>query len=634
MQTIRRLYLYAAALVGFLTALWSLINLTRGLFDPNTVASASQLASALAFILVAAPVFGLHWFFAQRAALQDGDERSARVRALFFYTILMSLLVPAVQNLLALVSRLFLAGFNLPVTHAIIGGNQTTTDNLIALLFNGAAALYFWRTLQADWRAAPQGNAYLDVRRLYRLLWTWYGLGLTLSGLQGVLEYLTSTWGALGPGFGNLLGNGIAFTLVGVPVWQIAWRAQQSNAQEESEQQSILRLIGLFVPLGTAALATLIATLSILQWLFKRALASALVSPDWSVESLRLLGGLIPLAIFWVYFAVLIRREQPSAPREGLSRLYRYGLALLGLGVTLISLNLIGRFVLETLLSDALQSNTGLAEALGVLVVGLPVWLAFFIPLNQAARQQNAQGERARASLVRRGYLYFALFAGVMGLMISAGSLLFQGLSALLGATQSGSLLQSADAAKMLILFGGLLGYHLWVLRADAQQTAVVLAEKQAAFPILVIANRDATWLVALLEALQRAAPGVPVATHWSEDGAPVGEIAAARAVLLPVGLATRPSEALRVWLNNFNGTRLLLPLEDEHWFTVGSRAANQRALFQQAARLIADLAEGEPLLAKREFTAWSIVGYVLAVLVAIPLLISLAAALIQALGQ
>lgn len=634
MQTIRRLYLYAAALVGFLTALWSLINLTRGLFDPNTVASASQLASALAFILVAAPVFGLHWFFAQRAALQDVEERSARLRALFFYTILLSLLVPAVQNLLALVSRLFLLGFNLPVTHAIIGGNQTAADNLIALLFNGAAALYFWRTLQTDWRAPLQGTAYPDVRRLYRILWILYGLGLTLSGLQGTLTYLTSTWNALGPGFAVFLGNGIAFTLVGIPVWQIAWRAQLSSKQDEQEQQSMLRLIGLFVPLTAAALATLISTLSIFQWLFKRLLSPMLVTPDWGVESLRLFGGLIPAAIFWVYFTVLVRRESGSAPFGGLNRLYRYGLALLGLGVTLISLSLIGRFVLETLLSDTLQSNTGLAEALGVLAVGLPVWLAFFLPLNQAARQQNAQGERARAALVRRGYLYFALFAGVMGVMISAGSLLFQGLSALLGAAQSGTLLQSADAAKMLLLFGGLLGYHLWVLRTDGRQTAIVLAEKQAAFPVLIVANRDAEWTVALLEALQRAAPAAPAAIHWNEDGAPAGEMANSRAVVLPVGLAVRPSEALRVWLNNFSGVRLLLPLEDERWFTVCSRLASQRALFQQTARLIADLAEGEPLLAKREFTAWSIVGYVLAVVVAVPLLISLAMALIEALGQ
>ena len=78
MRTIRRLYLYAVAFVSLETVLWGLINLLRASLDAGRVGgSASQLAGALALILVGLPVFLLHWWLIQRRIGSQPEERGA-----------------------------------------------------------------------------------------------------------------------------------------------------------------------------------------------------------------------------------------------------------------------------------------------------------------------------------------------------------------------------------------------------------------------------------------------------------------------------------------------------------------------------------------------------------------------------
>ena len=77
--------------------------------------SASTLAQALSLILVGVPIFLVHWLWAQRVSAKDDEEKTASIRAIFLYGILLGTLIPAVQNLLALIDRTFLAAANLYV---------------------------------------------------------------------------------------------------------------------------------------------------------------------------------------------------------------------------------------------------------------------------------------------------------------------------------------------------------------------------------------------------------------------------------------------------------------------------------------------------------------------------------------
>ena len=63
------------------------------------------LAQALALILVGVPIFLVHWLWAQRVSAKDEEEKTASLRAIFFYAILLGTLIPVVQNLLSFIDR-------------------------------------------------------------------------------------------------------------------------------------------------------------------------------------------------------------------------------------------------------------------------------------------------------------------------------------------------------------------------------------------------------------------------------------------------------------------------------------------------------------------------------------------------
>src|SRR3990172_2077047 len=155
MKTVRRLYFYAVAFVSLEVVLWGLIGLLRTIFNAPEFGSAGSLALPLAMVLVGVPFFLIHWLWAQRVSAQDAEEKTAGLRAVFFYAVLLSTLVPVVQNLLALVNRLLLGAAGISVQRALLGGLQSWPDNLIAIVMNGLVAAYFWNVLRGEWATLP-----------------------------------------------------------------------------------------------------------------------------------------------------------------------------------------------------------------------------------------------------------------------------------------------------------------------------------------------------------------------------------------------------------------------------------------------------------------------------------------------
>src|SRR5512143_500665 len=151
MKTVRRLYFYAVALISIEVVLWGLINLLRSILNQTVGGAAEALARALALTLVGLPIFLFHWLWAQRLAASDDEERTASLRAIFFYGILIGTLIPLVQNLLALLNRALLTVARLQPGRAILGPNGTAADNLIAIVINGLVAFYFWSVLRREW---------------------------------------------------------------------------------------------------------------------------------------------------------------------------------------------------------------------------------------------------------------------------------------------------------------------------------------------------------------------------------------------------------------------------------------------------------------------------------------------------
>lgn len=624
MKTIRRLYFYAVTFVAVEVILWGLIALLRQTLAAGLLPNAALLSRGLALIIVGLPFFLIHWLAAQGFARREEEERASTLRAVFLYGILLATGIPAVQNVLALVNRLLLAAFRAEAFLAIVGGYQNWADNLIALVMNLGAGYYFLRVLTADRAALADREAFDSVARLARFAWVLYGLGLLVFGVQQLLTY------ALSPASIGLVGfaarrpffNGLALTLVGAPLWISFWLAAQRRLADESEARSTLRLGVLYLLALGGALVTLLSAGEVLQRLLELALgarssATALLS---DLRAPLALG--LPFAVLWAYHGARLGESFRSYPdparRPALRRLYLYILSLLGLaaltfGTAAVFNTLLDMLFVSYSLADRVAQRAALAGGLAATLIGLPLWLSAWRSV-----QVEALDPSARRSLVRRAYLYFVLFAAVIGVMASAVALVYQLIVGLLDPAAFNEVVVR-DVAPLLVIFSLLLGYHLTCLRRDAAHLAALPAVESPEFSALVLDPGDPAWVASLTAALRQAAPEVRVIVRPA-SGAGAAD---ARAVLLPAALALDPPEALRSWLRDFPGARVVVPGPVVGWEWPG---VDPRRGFAAAAVRVRDLARGESSRPAAGPAAWQIVAYVFAALFAVELLFLLLA--------
>jgi len=632
MRTIRRLYFYLVTLISLEVVIWGLVNLLRTTVDllPGK-GGADLLSNGLSLVLVGLPIGLLHWHFAQREALKDEDERATRIRALFFYALRAAILVPVVQSLLAIFSRLLLDLLGLNPATALVGSGQTAIDNLIAIAINLAAFAYVERRLQDDWQADAPDNHLAEVRRLYRTLWVLYPLILTVFGTINILQYAF----LMAQGGQNILAtsmvNGLALILVGAPLWAVTWLTLQRSLGEATEMFSILRSVLLYLLTLIPAVAGLTAGGVLVSGLARWALGQYFTLSTFLGEYASSLAWLIPMLTLWIYHAGHLRRHwsafSDELRRAALSRLYTYILSLLGNAATFTGLY----FLLSALTDLAFGKMTlgyvtlriMLGNALGLLAAGLPVWIVCWRHAQLSAAPQTDLGDHERRSLVRKIYLYIILFASVVGGMFAAGVLFNRLLNAALGNPMVNFTVESTRQALLVLLITLWLVYHLRSLRQDGRVAQHALGKRHAAFPTLIlqVGEEDAAFTAELVNALQRQAPGLPVAVQSIGQGVPDETLSAARLVVLSAELIAHPPEALRLWLNEYPGQRLVVPLPADGITWLGSTSQKPRGFATEAAAAIRYLAEGQSVRPVAPSNPWVIAGYVLAALFALQLL-------------
>lgn len=620
MKTVRRLYFFAVAFISVEVVLWGLINLLRSIVDNAIGGQAEALARALALTLVGVPIFLFHWLWAQRSAARDPEEQAAGLRAFFLYAILISTLIPVVQNVLALIDRVFLDAGQLELSRAIFGHAQPWPDSLIAILMNGLVALYFWYVLRGEWPRLPDAKAFADVRRLYRYVWLIYSLLMMIFGAQQVLSFLffvpSDVLGDIGR---ESLVNGIALLVVGTPIWVYAWHIIQDSITNPAERDSNLRLGVLYLLALSGVITVLTTTAIVAQIVISQLLGAGRSTSDF----IHQIGGPIsigvPLGAIWAYYGYWLNRHIDSigdAVRQaGMKRVYLYILSALGLGGAFIGVATLIKFIIDYLtggplvLNDALRSN--LSSAVSLIVAWLPLWLATWRPLQAQAFAQDDSGDHARRSIIRRAYLYLALFAGVVGGMISAAALFYELLNALLGSGPGSTFLATIlNDLQLLVLFAVLLVYHLTVLRSDGSARADALAKKQGEFQLLVV-DAGNGFGEAVKAAVSRVAANIPISISATQP-----ERAFNALVISGSQLVEAPE-----WVRAFNGSRIVVPDEAPGLIWAGGVAEDA---IRQAAQAVRQLAEGEPPREKAGGSGWKIVIYVAAALFGLELLLGI----------
>jgi hypothetical protein len=460
-----------------------------------------------------------------------------------------------------------------------------------------------------------------------------YGLGLTVSGLDQILRFLLS----LGTGMMNAdfqrywAVNGMVVTLVGAPVWAYAWLIMQKALDEPGERESFLRLGLLYL----LSLTGVIVTLSTGGFIVDSLLRLAFGLYDSFTAFLGAIDGplaaCVPFLGIWLYYGHWLNRgmsEVSDTPRRsGLRRVYFYILSALGLTVTFIGLAMLLSFVVDMLLVGFFWSSgvpERLTASLTLLIVGLPLWLLTWRPMQAEALASGDAGDHARRSITRKIYLYLALFTGVIGGMITAVILLNTLLSALFSGDTYNLLQDVLKSTEVLFLFVGLATYHSLTLGRDNKLAASALSEKHAAFPVLIFDPGDG-FGAALLAAVQKATPRLPA--DLQPVSKPVAASAKPRAVILPSDVALNPPEVLRKWLGKFDGSRLVVPRAGGGWMVVGQPG---RLPINQAAQALRQLAEGQEVR-QAGTPGWLIAVYVIAGIIGLPILFSLISALVSA---
>lgn len=626
MRSIRRLYFYLVAAISLEVVLWGLINLLRTTLSTGLVfPGADTLAQALALILVGLPILGLHWNWAQKAAASDPEEHAASLRAFFLYAVLLITLIPAVQNLLAFFNRTLVVAAGLESSRAFVGGTQSWIDNLIALALNLLAAAYFYRVVRADWASLAEKENFADLRRLYRFLWVLYALLMTIFGTQQMLRFLFSQPTAIlgAPGREMFL-NGLALALIGAPIWVYAWGLCQAALGQPGERGSALRLGVLYLLALAGVVAVLTTSGLLLNLILRRLLGADLPWPEFISQAGGPFSVGLPLAVVWAYYGRWLGLEIASASdaprRAALKRIYLYILAIIGLVATFIGLALLLSFVIEVLTRQAIWGESlrsELSAAIATLLAGLPLWLFAWRPLQAEALASDDAGDHARRSLVRRAYLYLVIFATVIGGMISAIFLVYTLLFGFLDHRTENFLEEVFNGLQLLGLFGAFLAYHWTALRHDGGHAAEMLAARHAAFPVLVLESAGTGFAAPVVAAIQRSAPAIPVAALALEQGLPA-EVEAIQAVILPATLVYSPPEALRVWLKNFPGQKIVLPVETSGWHAPLPALKNGGSW---AAQVVRQMAEGQAVHVAPATSAWQVVGAVFAVLFGLQLL-------------
>lgn len=628
MKTIRRLYFYAVAFISIEVVVWGGISLLRSIFNANAIIdSASTLAQALSLILAGLPIFLVHWLWAQRVSAKDDDEKTASLRAIFLYGILLATLIPVVQNFLALIDRTFLNAANLFAYRAVIGGTQTWIDNVIAIIINLLLAAYFWNILKEEWRTLPETETFSELRRLYRFIWMLYGLLMTIFGAQQALDYVftLSTGGVLGSIGREVAVNAIALLLVGAPIWFFSWRILQDVLPDPAEKESYLRLGILYLLTLGSVILVLTAGGSLIYMLLMYAVGDGKSFSEFMQDIGGPISIAVPFGVVWAYYGKWLNQQfafDTDEPRRaGKQRLYFYILSFLGLAATFFAVTSLLSIIINLLSAKTYLSIGGfassLSRALAALVVGLPLWLMTWRPVQADALEDGTTGDHARRSVIRKVYLYLALFVSVIGGMIAAGTLIFTLINAALGGETSDFANSILNSLQLLILFVVLLLYHLSALRKDGAARADALETKQENFKLLVLDNSDGKFGEAVRVVFAKRAPKVPVTVVNVQDGIPAD--AQADAVVIPGSLSLNMPQNVAAWVNSFNGSRLIVPDE-----AAGAYWLND---FGQAADSAKALAEGQhirPQSAAKATSAWTYIAYVLAGLFACQILFSL----------
>jgi Domain of unknown function (DUF5671) len=468
---LRRLYLYvvsAAALV-LLAAGLTLLGGTVLLFvlnDPSADSNRNQLAIFTAMTVVAAPVWGVHFWFARRFAMRDPFERSSALRRLYFYW---ACLASSVATMIALAFTL--SQLLLPVLDGQ-SFNQLVTAQLgwATIVFAAVFAFHFW-SASADRSAVGEEGASATLRRWYMYPALLIGLLTMLSSTAAVL---TQSWTklALPEAQGLLVSYSAGGALAGALMWGFHGRVIATRYLAE-DRHSTLRALEGFLAVAISIVSALVGARQILYYGLARLLGVSHPGGTSGNIWADAAGPASQLMVYGVAWFLLQRRltrdaAAQEADRQGaVRRLYTnlatlVSLAVWAVGAAGLLWNLFEQIEAPIVGLHASDWKDPVSLWATLVVVGAAVWVAHWRPSPWAADRQ---------SLSRKLYVWAALLASILAVLAGGVGMINALLQQVFSAHPTLQATSNLDFGHYLavILVAAVVGiYHWRVLRADA----------------------------------------------------------------------------------------------------------------------------------------------------------------------
>lgn len=525
LAAVRRFYVYFVALVSQVAMLLSINNLldimssawlqSDGLLEASFTQTA--IARLTAFLLVATPLFLIHWWLGQQGK-DESAERNSVWRKLFLYGSTTAGLVVMLTNAYRLIRELAWLALDAPVSLAeAIPAGWLHWGLMTAL---GIGLIYYWHTvLVADGDLGNEALAARFVRQLFLAMAGLIGLGIAVWGARALLQVglqalVDQAVGALDLNWWRLpFGGGVSQVLVGLWLLRAAWQQWQDVVTLYAEEgRAVLRRLYLYV----GALIGAIVTLTPTALLLREGLLMLFGGNGGSTAELlnRMVDpvSFIPVgSAVWFWCWTTLRRETDaygdSSQSATVRRIYAYLVAATGLALLWVgAVELLHALIDARLVGDIWRQP--LANGLALLAVGAPIWVIFWRRVQRRAERSDAEGETERDSWPRKLYLYGVALVGALALLITLAQLVYQVLLMQLGErelafTASDLARQLANSAVAALLWS----VHLLAIRADgrfekmptAAATPITLTERRAALEIQ-IAELEATLAAARAE--------------------------------------------------------------------------------------------------------------------------------------
>jgi hypothetical protein len=269
----------------------------------------------------------------------------------------------------------------------------------------------------------------------------------------------------------------IATIVVGLPLFLVHWLwAQRLAGRDREERGAVLRRLYLYGAMAVMLGPLIPNAFDLLDGLLRLAFGLRLDSYRYAGLSqaaaiVHHLVAMAVLALLWAYHWRVAAADAREIPEEGLSatvrRWYVYGFSAAGVTMATLGVIYLSRWLMFQLGGGTVISRQAdLIREVARLAVGLPLWLIFW---QWAQRLFVAPDEEERGSVLRKVYLYLAVFLSVLATVTTLTVVLADGLGRILrvAGSESGSG-DIREALAILLGAGVAWAYHAYVLRRDA----------------------------------------------------------------------------------------------------------------------------------------------------------------------